>query len=68
MNAAYVLLHPADDVWVALTAIAAGAGLGEGIKAGNDVPAGHKIARTPVAKGRPVHRYDKINHQNRTKT
>jgi len=60
MNATYALLHPADDVWIALTAIAAGADLSEGIKAGNDVPAGHKIARTPVAKGQPVHRYNQI--------
>lgn len=54
------LLHPNDDVFIALQAIAAGGEVGEGIRAATDIGAGHKVARRAVNKGDPVHRYNQI--------
>ena len=50
-----IVLHERDDVAVAKAAIAAGARLapGIGIEAAGDVPAMHKVALHPVAKGEP---------------
>ena len=57
-----IRLNPADDVVIARVEIPAGTLL---VKEGNlraaaSVPAGHKIAVRPIAKGGPVRRYDQI--------
>ena len=56
-------LHPADDVAVARTAIAAGtvlAGPGGDLRAMDDVPAGHKIALRAIGAGTPVRKYGQV--------
>lgn len=53
-------LNPADNVVVARVDLAPGA-LAEGNVTANDhVPAGHKVAVQPIAKGEPVRKYDQI--------
>jgi altronate hydrolase len=54
------LLHPNDDVFVALQVIPAGEDIAQGIRAVSEIPAGHKVARRTVKKGDPVHRYNQI--------
>jgi len=56
-------LHPADDVAVARSAIAAGAALAGpdgSLQALDDIPAGHKIATRAVAAGDPVRKYGQV--------
>ena len=56
-------LHPADDVAVARTAIAAGtvlAGPDGRLRALDDVPAGHKIALRAIAAGAAVRKYGQV--------
>jgi len=56
-------LHPADDVAVARTAISAGtalAGPDGGLRAADDVPAGHKIALRAIAAGAAVRKYGQV--------
>ena len=60
MTAPYTLLHPNDDVFIALQTLAAGTELADGIRAAGDITAGHKIARRAVKQGEPVHRYNQI--------
>jgi altronate hydrolase len=58
-----VLLHPDDDIGVAVTDIAAGATVdaaGVTITARAAVPAGHKIAVRDVAAGSPVRKYGQL--------
>lgn len=53
-------VHPRDNVVVALQALAAGTVLPEpfaAITTAQDIPAGHKIALQPLAKGEPVIKY-----------
>ena len=52
-----VLLHPEDDVLIALRSIAPGTEVAEGIRAAVEIPAGHKVARRAIAEGAAVHRY-----------
>ena len=57
-----IRLNPADDVVIARVEMPAGTTL---VKEGNvrvaaPVPPGHKIAVRPVARGKPVRRYDQI--------
>ncbi len=55
-----VRIHPADDVAVAVQALAAGEDLvveGERIVLAEDVPAGHKVALHPRAPGQTVIKY-----------
>ncbi|WP_116364044.1 UxaA family hydrolase [Parahaliea mediterranea] len=60
MNNAYTLLHPNDDVLIALRDIAAGSEVVDGIVANADITAGHKLARRAVKVGDAVHRYNQI--------
>lgn len=60
MRNSWTLLHPNDDVLIALRDIPAGAEVVDGIVAGADITAGHKLARRAVASGQPVHRYNQI--------
>ncbi|TXS95789.1 altronate dehydratase [Parahaliea maris] len=60
MTSAFTLLHPNDDVLIALRDISAGAEVTPGVVASSDITAGHKLARKPVAAGEPVHRYNQI--------
>ena len=54
-------LHAADNVVVARDALAAGTPLaGEGIATAAAVPAGHKVATLPIARGAAVRKYDQI--------
>ncbi len=55
-----VRIHPADDVLVAVRALAAGDAVvveGERVVLADDIPAGHKIALRPLAPGEPVVKY-----------
>jgi altronate hydrolase len=58
-----VLLHPDDDVAVAMLDIAAGATVdaaGRAVTARAAVPAGHKVAVRDVAAGSPVRKYGQL--------
>src|SRR3954452_12292668 len=54
-------LHPADNVAVVVRPMRAGAELfdqdGHVVVADRDIPAGHKVARTPIAAGAPIIKY-----------
>jgi len=55
-----VRIHPADDVAVAVQALVAGERLvveGERVVLAEDVPAGHKVALHPLARGQTVIKY-----------
>ena len=57
---AYLRVHPADSVAVALAPLAAGRLVdldGTGITLRSDIPAGHKFALVPISEGQPVTRY-----------
>lgn len=60
MASTFTLLHPNDDVFIALQPIAGGSDVAEGITANTDILAGHKIARRAVKQGDPVLRYNQI--------
>jgi len=64
MTANLLILHPHDNVAVALTALAAGdigtAHDGEAITAVTDVPASHKIARVDIPAGAEIVKYGEI--------
>ena len=57
-NAPLLRLSPADQVAVALSAIASGTPLSpfSSATASNDIPAGHKVALSPIAEGAEVFR------------
>jgi altronate hydrolase len=58
-----VVLNPQDDVAIAKTALSAGAVLedeGRELVVRADIPAGHKLARRPVAEGAAVRRYGQV--------
>jgi len=57
-NAPLLRLSPADQVAVALSAIASGTPLApfSSAAASNDIPAGHKVALSPIAEGAEVFR------------
>ena len=52
----YSLLHPADEVWIALADIVVGSDLSCGLRLTTNVSSGHKIARHAVSRCGPVHR------------
>jgi len=52
-----LLIDPRDDVAVALSALAAGDAVAEGVTATAEIPAGHKVALRAIAKGEPVRKY-----------
>jgi altronate hydrolase len=59
-RAAVVYLHPADNVCIATRKLAAGTELtaaGQTVRLSGDVPMGHKIALSHIAKGGRVFRY-----------
>jgi altronate hydrolase len=58
-----ILLHPADSVAIARQTIPAGTSLEDGDQhwlTRQDIPSGHKLARTALSKGQPVLRYGQI--------
>jgi hypothetical protein len=58
-----ILIHPDDDVAVAVEACRAGdevAFAGERVTARQDVPFGFKVARRPLAAGQPVRKYGEV--------
>ena len=56
-----IRLHPQDDVVIARLEIASGTLLArENVRAAALIPASHKIAVRPIAKGKPAHRYNQI--------
>jgi altronate hydrolase len=56
-----IRLHPADNILIARQPIAIGTELPEfGLRVKAQVPAGHKIAATPIAEGEPVRKYDTV--------
>jgi altronate hydrolase len=52
-----LLIHPSDNVAVALTALSQGETIENGTVTRASVPAGHKIAIRPIAKGEAVIKY-----------
>lgn len=64
MTANILILHPRDNVAVALAPIPAGepavAHDGETIAAVTDIPASHKIARVDIAAGAEIVKYGEI--------
>lgn len=60
MNNSYIKLHANDDVIIARDDIAADTKLAEGVQTTANIPAGHKVAWRPVARGAPVHRYNQV--------
>jgi altronate hydrolase len=50
-------IDPRDNVAVALSPIAAGDPVADGVKAACDVPAGHKLALRPIGEGEDVLKY-----------
>ncbi|MEQ9641583.1 MAG: altronate dehydratase family protein [Alphaproteobacteria bacterium] len=61
MQSTTIRLNPADNVVVARTDILPGAPVaGEDVTTAAHVPAGHKIATAPIAKGEPVRKYNQI--------
>lgn len=59
MTPAHLVLHPDDDVAIALADVPAG-GRVEGLILPGAVPRGHKIARHAIVAGAPVRRYGQI--------
>ncbi len=61
MTAAVTLrLNPDDNVVVARVDLAPGAPAEGNVVANDHVPAGHKVATQPIAKGEPVRKYNQI--------
>ena len=60
-NQLTVRLNANDNVVVARTKIVAQMKIqGEGLAASETIPAGHKLATDPIAKGEPIRKYDQI--------
>eukprot|EP01022_Parablepharisma_sp_SALTPOND_P023063 TRINITY_DN4781_c0_g1_i2.p1 TRINITY_DN4781_c0_g1~~TRINITY_DN4781_c0_g1_i2.p1 ORF type:complete len:567 (+),score=201.85 TRINITY_DN4781_c0_g1_i2:222-1922(+) len=58
---AVLLLHPDDDVLVALRDLPAGTGLEQyGLACVDDIPAGHKLARREMPLGHQVRKYGQV--------
>jgi altronate hydrolase len=56
-----IRLNAADNVVVARAKIAAGTDIpGEGVTAGVEIPAGHKIATRTIGAGDPVRKYNQV--------
>jgi altronate hydrolase len=56
-----IRLHPSDNVAVAVERLPQGAVAGStGIRALETIPAGHKIATTPIAAGKPILKYGQV--------
>jgi altronate hydrolase len=55
--ASLLKIDPRDDVAVALAPLAPGEAVAEGVVARQDIPAGHKVALAPIARGQDVHKY-----------
>lgn len=60
MSSGSALLHPDDDVLIALRAFRAGEGVTEGISTTSEIAAGHKIARRALCRGEPIRRYSHV--------
>ncbi|WP_426959464.1 UxaA family hydrolase [Muricoccus radiodurans] len=55
-----IRLHPADGVVIARQALPPGTPVAPGVATSRRVPAGHKVATRPHAKGEPILRYGQI--------
>jgi altronate dehydratase len=55
-----ILLHPDDNVAIALADLAAGAAIPQGVTLAEPVKRGHKIALRPIGQGESVIRYGQI--------
>jgi altronate hydrolase len=55
----FIRLHPNDDVLIARSQLVGGVNV-EGVPVRGLIPAGHKVAIRPIAKGQPVRRYNQI--------
>ena len=55
-----IRLHDTDSVVIARATLLPGTEVAPGVVAGQRIPAGHKVAVAPVAKGSPVRRYGQI--------
>lgn len=53
-------LHDSDNIMVALTALAPGTLLAEGLTTAEAIPPGHKLSVQPIAKGESVRKYGQI--------
>jgi altronate hydrolase len=60
MSNLIIRLHPEDDIAIAGIDLGPQTELPEGLHATGDIPAGHKIAMRPMAKGQAVRRYNQI--------
>ncbi len=60
MNKSCALLHPNDDVFIALQTIPVGTQIDEGIVTTSEIVAGHKVARRALEVGSSLHRYNQI--------
>lgn len=52
-----IILAREDNVAVATQAVAKGSAVAPGVQALSDIPAGHKVALRPIAKGEPVMKF-----------
>ncbi|MBV5264798.1 UxaA family hydrolase [Pinisolibacter aquiterrae] len=59
-TAAVVILSPDDDVAVATRALVPGEAIAEGVVAAAAIPAGHKVAIRPIARGQAVVKYGQV--------
>lgn len=55
-----IRIHPLDSVGIARVRIPAGTALGDELSAGENIPAGHKVALRVIAAGSEVRRYGQI--------
>ncbi len=60
VTAPILRLNTADNVVIALRDIPAGADLGDGLVAAEDIPQGHKIAAKPISVGETVRKYGQV--------
>src|SRR6185312_2835783 len=55
-----IRLHPDDSVVIARATLLPGTPVADGVTATARIPAGHKVAVRPIARGKPVRRYGQI--------
>src|ERR1700722_11085687 len=55
-----IRLHPDDNVVIARVTLLPGTPLGDGAAAAQRIPAGHKAAVRPIARGDAIRRYGQI--------
>ncbi|MEM6583525.1 MAG: UxaA family hydrolase, partial [Pseudomonadota bacterium] len=60
MHIPVIILHPEDDVAIALQDLPGGTEIEPKLMTAADVEAGHKIARQRISRGAYIHRYNQI--------